>query len=121
MAFMTCEALSLQLLGGDFKKCFSRIADLYTWDGDPCPGTGKGSFFFQVDLVGSQDSVDVMAVCWLRISDADVPLPTKSGASNHLRTTPLSNHYMFFFCFASQVLPCFSSIFHETQKTACLP
>jgi len=26
-------ALSLQLLGGDFKKCFSRIADLYTWDG----------------------------------------------------------------------------------------
>ena len=98
---MTCEALSLQLLGGDFKKCFSRIADLYTWDGDPCPGTGKGSFFFQVDLVGSQDSVDVMAVCWLRISDADVPLPTKSGASNHLRTLLCRTTTCFFlFCFA---------------------
>ena len=80
---------------------------------------GKG-LFFQVDLVGSQDSVDVMAVCWLRISGADVPLPTKSGASNHLRTL-LCRTTTCFFCFASQVLPCFSSIFHETQKTACLP
>lgn len=58
-------------------------------------------FFFQVDLVGSQDSVDVMAVCWLRISGADVPLPTKSGASNHLRTLLCRTTTCFFlFCFA---------------------
>lgn len=118
VAFMTCEALILQLLGGNFKKVFSRIADLHTWDGDPCPGAGKG-LFFQIDSVDSQDSVDVMAVCWLRISGADVSLPTKSGASNHLGQSFVEPLHVFLVLLRSRVLPCFSYIFHENQKTAC--
>ena len=58
---------------------------------------GKGVFFAQVDSVDSQDSVDVMAVCWLRISGADVSKRRpKVGHPITGKDNPLSNHYMFF-------------------------
>ncbi len=57
--------------------------------------------------------VDVMAVCWLKISGADVSLP-------HLTTIlcRTMNRGVFLFCFTGFTM--LSSIFHEAQKTACL-
>ena len=44
-AWLSRQALVLELLGGDFRKVFRRIADLHMWDGDPW-------FFFVLEGLG---------------------------------------------------------------------